>query len=114
MAHNFEPDADFAWSRIVTHANGPSRSSRRKRFAMEAGTIITGLLVATAIAPGQEQSAAQARAEHATDVILARKTLMNAVEENSDRIARMISDQFARSAQPRGHHFRVAHGSPAF
>src|SRR5204863_162957 len=50
--------------------------------------LATGLLFPDLAAMGEDQSAATAK-----DVVLARKTLMNAVEENSERIARMISEQ---------------------
>jgi cytochrome c556 len=49
-------------------------------------TLSAGVLFPDHVALGEDQSTATAKA-----AILARKTLMNAIEENSDRIARMIS-----------------------
>jgi cytochrome c556 len=57
-------------------------------IAMATAALVTGLLAPDLAAKGEHQSVAAAQ-----DVILARKTLMNAIEENSDRIARMISDR---------------------
>src|SRR5450755_2318997 len=69
----------------------PVRSSILRHYmiiAMATAALVTGLLAPDLAAMGEDQSAAAAQ-----DVILARKTLMNAVEENSDRIARMISER---------------------
>src|SRR5438552_4033355 len=62
----------------------PLLSRSKYLMALASSALAAGLFAAAFAAWGQEQSAATAQ-----DVIRARKNLMNAIEENSDRIARM-------------------------
>ena len=66
----------------------PLLSRSKHVMTLATPALAVGLFAAAFAAWGQDQSAATAQ-----DAILARKSLMNAIEENSDRIARMISDR---------------------
>ena len=63
-------------------------SQSGRRMAVAVTVLAAGLLVPDLVAMGQDQSAATAEG-----VILARKTLMNSIGDNSDRIANMISER---------------------
>lgn len=71
---------------------------------MATTAITAGLLAPDLVALGEDQNAGTAK-----DVILARKNLMNAIEENTDRIARMISDREINvpEARARAHNIYV-------
>ena len=69
-------------------APGPPLFRPRQRLAVVLTVFTVVLLEVAFSARGQEPSIPSAQS-----VILARKALMNAVEENSDRISRMISDR---------------------
>jgi cytochrome c556 len=64
------------------------RRFERLAIALIVVGVGAGLGAFDLVATGQEQGAATAQ-----DVILARKSLMNAIEDNTDRLTRMISDQ---------------------
>src|SRR5262245_12711900 len=67
----------------------PLPSDLKRLFAASIIIFATFLFAIAALpAPGQDQSAASTQ-----DVIFARKSLMNTIEENTDRIGRMISDR---------------------
>jgi len=69
---------------------------------MATTALTAGLLAPDLVALGEDQSAATAK-----DVILARKNLMNAIEENTDRIARMISDREINVSEARARAYNV-------
>jgi cytochrome c556 len=67
-----------------------------RRLGVAVVVVGTALVAPDFVAVGQDQSAATPQ-----DVILARKSLMNAIEDNSDRITRMISDQTINLSEAR-------------
>jgi cytochrome c556 len=68
---------------------GQDRRTRFKnRPALSIATVAAGAVLPVLAAISHEQGAATAK-----DVIMARKALMNTIEENTDRITRMISDR---------------------